>query len=297
MRPRTAAGLVVGLVAQVLATAKLPPANEGQTFAFDTVFGVDFSTDANGGCKSHKDKLQTSHVEAISTLTAAKGSIDWLSQHKKAPSSSNKELYNNWLRVRQTYQKVLGTDPWTAAGGLAQEVNAVRQTFEKYLSRLQVPEKTTTPKYHIRCRDDWIKFLKPTDPDPREAGKPDAKQYTLAKRMISKVNHFLKLRSNVYDVVRAVVLKAMVSVLYSEPEASTTSRFISSLQYCRCDSTAQLRAVTMCELASTRVRLAKYVQPAAGSPAGKPEARLASYDTIDKRDVYDSKRYEGFELA
>lgn len=131
MRPRTAAGLVVGLVAQVLATAKLPPANEGQTFAFDTVFGVDFSTDANGGCKSHKDKLQTSHVEAISTLTAAKGSIDWLSQHKKAPSSSNKELYNNWLRVRQTYQKVLGTDPWTAAGGLAQEVNAVRRTLSR----------------------------------------------------------------------------------------------------------------------------------------------------------------------
>ena len=59
------------------------------------------------------------------------------------------------------------------------------ETYDEYLVNLQAPAKDDEkepPKFSIRCHDGFLKWLEPTDPDPREAGKPDAKKFTLAKR-------------------------------------------------------------------------------------------------------------------
>lgn len=59
----------------------------------------------------------------------------------------------------------------------------VIDVYQAYLDHHDVSKlPSKEPRYYLRCDDYWLKYLKPTDLDPREKGKPDAAEWTLAKR-------------------------------------------------------------------------------------------------------------------
>lgn len=130
--------LTLALPSAVLAV-KAPDSKKGMTFEIEKVFEVDFSTDAQGGCKSYKELLTNSYYDAIVALTGALNAIESVSQVTKKSKDHDPIAKKEWLRVRQTYEKVFGVDPWTPAGGLTKDVSPIRSTFrDGPLSSLQM---------------------------------------------------------------------------------------------------------------------------------------------------------------
>ncbi|EME40554.1 hypothetical protein DOTSEDRAFT_55736 [Dothistroma septosporum NZE10] len=169
MTPIASIAVFLGFTSHAIATAQLPPVGPGKTMALDKVYDVDFDTDKDGGCKSYKEKIEIAYIETMQMAQASMSAMAWLENIQKLPSKADGRKYESYLRIKQMYTKVFGADAMKVDGhGLAPTAKEVLMTYNYYLAEHEVDTNSATKKFYLRCGDEWLKFAKATDPDPRE---------------------------------------------------------------------------------------------------------------------------------
>lgn len=86
---------------------------------------------------------------------------------------------------------------------LIQATDVVAETFEWYLKGHQVNSTSKRPRYHLRCGDNFLRYLGPRKRDPRDRGDSGQTKYSLSKRKLSPNRRVAKADRASLSVVRS----------------------------------------------------------------------------------------------
>lgn len=80
----------------ITAAAAIRPPRQGLSYDIDLTYEIDFGTDDEGGCKSHRSQVETAYGDLLNFLQASIDAINDL--RSSIPPNDHSTAANEWLR-------------------------------------------------------------------------------------------------------------------------------------------------------------------------------------------------------